>query len=863
MAENAGLKEKIVSVVDNVRYYWNDPPKGRYMTFKEILSYAFGGIGFYLIVSMSWTCLLASTNVFITGTIGIGPTDMYIMYVIAVLSGIPLTGLRANIIDNTRNKAGKYRPYIIRMGIPSALLFIAMVWFPYDKLKLIVGTNVVFGDRTADYIAKCVVLLIFNILLQFFYYFFYDAYENLIHVLSPNSQERADVASIKSVIYSLGPSVVNLIMPIIAQNVYHTNQTDVRVYRLVYPILSVIGVALLVVVYANTQEKIIQAKTHVVQVKFFDSLKAVAKNKYFWIIALAGWIGFLETAYSNILYWLYNYGGACSGNVYSIIVTLNGNSALWGMILAPFFIRKYGKKNVQIVTNLLNILFIIMTLPVVTAGVDDTGNLKSYIIWCVLICLYFNGIVGAFAHILTPSIQADIRDYQQYISGERIDGMFSAITAIGNVITLATAVVLPALQEKFGMTAANAKTVVSNSNIMSRVLPGNQDTIGTMLQQQAANGQDMFSASNALYDVSGTLMPLLRILVIVAAGGAVLNVIPFFFYDFDEYKQKSVVRVLKVRSLFEDYGNNALDNHQIVEAIDMVENAREMAVAQPKEADKKMYKSASDRAARKAAKKQYRENIAFNEEIEISKFVCKELDKFQTDNYIHQVDVYTRIYEAGLEGIVNSSMSSLKADLKKAKALPKQTEGQKERRAFDVQLAKTRISAKKAYDKHYGSVKNFVEPQMSDITDLFEQEDEIEAKIFELNKEKAAAKKNGEKDKAAEISAQIKAFEKENKAVIAQAKKKQDEYAQFNRAAKPYLDARKLLLQKENYSHFDEIAALYEEAKINADQEDREKEELAALKRAEQEAELAAKKAEKAMKKAEKADKKSNKKQDK
>lgn len=863
MAENAGLKEKIVSVVDNVRYYWNDPPKGRYMNFKEILSYAFGGIGFYLIVTMSWTCLLASTNVFITGTIGIGPTDMYIMYVIAVLSGIPLTGLRANIIDNTRNKAGKYRPYIIRMGIPSALLFIAMVWFPYDKLKLIVGTNAVIGDKTADYIAKCVVLLIFNVLLQFFYYFFYDAYENLIHVLSPNSQERADVASIKSVIYSLGPSVVNLIMPIIAQNVYHTNQTDVRVYRLVYPILSIIGIALLVVVYANTQEKIIQAKTHVVQVKFFDSLKAVAKNKYFWIIALAGWIGFLETAYSNILYWLYNYGGACSGNVYSIIVTLNGNSALWGMILAPFFIRKYGKKNVQIVTNLLNILFIIMMLPFVTAGVDETGNLKSYIIWCVLICLYFNGVVGAFAHILTPSIQADIRDYQQYISGERIDGMFSAITAIGNVITLATAVVLPALQEKFGMTVSNAKTVVLNSNIMSRVLPGNEDTIGAMLQQQAANGQDMFAASNALYDVSGTLIPLLRILVIVAAGGAVMNVIPFFFYDFDEYKQKSVVRVLKVRSLFEDYGNKALDNHQIVEAIEMVENAREMAAAQPKEADKKMYKSASGKAERRAAKKQYRENLAFNEEIEISKFVCKELDKFQTDNYIHQVDVYTRIYEAGLEGIADSSMSSLKADLKKAKALPKQTEGQKERRAFDVQLAKTRISAKKAYDKHYGSVKNFVEPQMSDITDLFEREDEIEAKIFELNKEKAAAKKNGEKNKVAEISAQIKALEKEDKNVIAQAKKKQDEYAQFNRAAKPYLDARKLLLQKENYSHFDEIAALYDEAKINADQEDREKEELAALKRAEQEAELAAKKAEKAMKKAEKADKKAAKKQDK
>ena len=58
----------------------------------------------------------------------------------------------------------------------------------------------------------------------------------------------------------------------------------------------------------------------------------------------------------------------------------------------------------------------------------------------VMACLYLNAVVGAFAHILNPSIQADIRDYQQYRSGERIDGMFAAVTAIGNVITLITPV---------------------------------------------------------------------------------------------------------------------------------------------------------------------------------------------------------------------------------------------------------------------------------------------------------------------------------------------------------------------------------------------------------------------------------------
>ena len=79
-----------------------------------------------------------------------------------------------------------------------------------------------------------------------------------------------------------------------------------------------------------------------------------------------------------------------------------------------------------------------------------------------------------------------------------------------------------------------------------------------------------------------------------------------------------------------------------------------------------------------------------------------------------------------------------------------------------------------------------------------------------------------------------------------------DEFAKFNRAAKPYIDARKLLLQLENYSHFEEIAALYDEAKEKADAEDKEKQIIADLKRREQQEELEARKAAKAARKANK-----------
>ncbi|HIZ11988.1 MAG TPA: MFS transporter, partial [Candidatus Eubacterium faecavium] len=589
-------------------------------------------------------------------------------------------------------------------------------------------------------------------------------------------------------------------------------------------------------------EKIVQAKTHTIQIGFWDALKEVAKNKYFWIISLAGWLGFLEGAYGNILTWSYNYGHTASGAEFALIQTLTGNASLWGMLLAPLCIRKWGKKRVLLAINTLNVVFIL------AMGL----NMDS--IWWLFICVYFNWLVGAFEQITTPAIQADIRDYQQYKSGERIDGMFAAVTTIGGIITLFTSGVLPAVQEMYGIKEGNGYE--SPYDILD-----------------VTTGQP------------GLLHDMMLALIIMAAVGAFLNMVPYFFYDFTEKKQKSVVRVLQVRALFEDYGNNALDNHQIVEAIDMVEEARKMSVAEPKSVSKSIYrnvtkeykkqrKNVSDKdklallkkdykANLKAAKLEYREALAFNEEIDISKFVCDELEKFDSNLYKYQIDVYQKIYDGGIEGIVDSSYDELRKDLANAKAMPQNTHEEKEIRKFAVTLAKKKISAKKAFEKYYGSVKDFVEPDMAELTAIFEEEDSTEAQIFDLVKEKTAAKKAKNKAEYDEIQAKIKRLNAQLKEIRAREKKKMDEFAQFNRAAKPFVDARKLLLQKENYSHFEEIADLYDEAKINADAEDREKEELAALKRKEQEAELEKRKAEKALKKAQRSEKKSSRKKDK
>lgn len=805
MSDNVSLKQKVTSVIDNVKYYWKEPPKGKYMTFKEIVAYSFGGIGSYFIIAMGTALLVNTTNMIVGGAIGVDPTDMYLLYIISTIANIPLTAVRANMIDNTRGKGGKYRPYLLSMGLPTAIIAIAYVWFPYEKLELIFGSGTLFGEKVS-YVITCAMVLVFNLLLQFFYNFFNDAYTNLIHVLSPNTQERTDVLSIKSVVYSLAPSIINIVLPIVAQIAANNNLYDIRVYRYSYPVFAVIGMLLTIFVYANTEEKIVQAKTHTIQISFKDALKEVAKNKYFWIISLAGWLGFLEGAYGNILTWSYNYGHTCSGGTFALIQTLTGNAAMWGMILAPFCIRKFGKKRVLLAVNTLNIVFILAM------------RLNMYSIWWLFICVYFNWLVGAFEQITTPAIQADIRDYQQYRTGERIDGMFSAVKTIGDCVTLATSAILPAVQKYYGVFEGNG-------------------------YEKAFDILDVDTGE------PGLLYKMMSALIIMAAVGAFMNMVPYFFYDFTEKKQKSIVRVLQVRSLFEDYGNKALGNRQLVEAIDLVNNAREMAASAPKELNKNSYKNIADKEEKKAAKKAYKEAVIFNEEIDISKFVCAEIDKFNSDLYRHQVSVCEAIYAEGLTGVKNIVISNVRRELAAAKALPKNTEEEKEFRKFEIEMAKKKISAKKAFDKYYGALNDFAEPDMAALTALFDKEDECDVKIFDLTEKMTLAKKEDDKELAAELKAQIKAVTAEKKSIQKQAKALMDEFAKFNRAAKPYNDAKKLLVQKENYSHFDEIAALYDEAKEKAEEEERIKEEEAAKRRAEEQAELERRKAEKAAKK--------------
>lgn len=738
------------SVLNNLKQHWKTPPKGRYMPYKEIASLSAGGIGVRFITYCFNQMILSTGNTLIGNTIGIDPTALYIIYIISLLSSFPLTALRARMIDNTRSMKGKYRPYIITMGIPTVILGSAFIWMPYEHMSLAV---------------KCAVVLAFNIGFQFFYNFYYDSYDSLINVLSPNSIERSDVLSIRCVVENLSPSIVSIIFPLLARLITGENTLfDLRIYRILFPPMLFFGFIISLIVYKNTEEKIVQAKSHYISIRFIDALKSVAKNKYFWIISLAGWMGFLEGSFNNIMQWMYNYQAACSPGQYSIIVAIAGNASFWPNLVAPYFIRKYGKKKILIFTNLLSIVFILMMLPIVR--MTGTPN----VIWMLLFVTFINQFITSMGHLMTPSINADIRDYQQYVTGERIDGMFAAVGLIGNVITMVTGLALPMIYEKSGL---NKEVALS-------------------LGYDGSNVYDVLFNHDYFVSISS-------VLIVASVIGAAMNVIPYFFFDLTEAKQKGVVSVLKIRAMFEDYGNNALSNEILAEGIEIIREAREFSQKTPNDL----------KAAKAQGKAEYKRVKLENEQIEIAKFVADELNRFNTSSGKAELEYARTVAAAGLDGFLSAALPTM-ADIRN---MPRSTREEKHLRREMMRRIRDINDAQKAVNKYFPN--GIAEFDTRILDGLFEAEHQTETKLLELAKAMKSAKENGRTDMIAPIREEMQTLRQKKADIKAQIKAASKENSNYRRAAKPYLDAVKTVVQAENYCKLDVIEAMYKETVKN------------------------------------------------
>ena len=227
--------------------------------------------------------------------------------------------------------------------------------------------------------------------------------------------------------------------------------------------------------------------------------------------------------------------------------------------------------------------------------------------------------------------------------------------------------------------------------------------------------------------------------------------------------------------------------------------------------------------------------------LEISAMVVEEMNKFETKQVQDQVALAHEIADAGLQGLAHADKSLLL----QAKAMPKSTQFEKKIRSEAVSLAKRRLTSKKLIRKNYPE--GIIEFDTSIFDSLFAQEDEVEEDLETAYKMLFEAQNNNDKVKIRQNKLDIKNLKVTRKAILRAIKVANNDYSLFRRTTKPYQDAVKLIKQQENYRHFDDIAAMFEEAKARKEENERLRKEKEDKEKADRAAEIQRIKQEKAM----------------
>lgn len=485
---------KIKSIVTDFFAHWKVPAEGHYVSNKEIVAYSAGGMGVQFIMAMVGQIAMTASCILIGSVYGIKPFDLGILSMVATFFALVLQPLKGYLIDNTRGKKGKARPYIFWLGPPTVVLVILFSLIPMSW----------------TYSQKLISIGVLFCLLNFVANFYLGMYTQLAQLLTPNTDERAGIISVSSIVYSLAPTITGALLPLIADPL--GGLTNITVYRIVFPIFCLIGVALGYVAYFGTKERIVVAKRYVVKMKFWDGFKKICTNKYFWIVNVSSWFAFAKGALLAIMTWSYIYT-LQNNQIFSVMTLIMGTASLVGMLVSPFIIKLIGKKNTVIATNILYAVACILVFFCI----------NNFVLTAILFyVLYFTGAVQI---ITAPAMNADTLDYQQWKSGDRLEGFAGNFSMIGSVLGMGTGLVIPAIYQMYGL--------IDNYDV--------------------------------LYDPS-IRTPMYKMLIIISAIGTIFVTLPYIFYDLSEKKHKLIIADLKERALEQNKEDGIIESNDELEA---------------------------------------------------------------------------------------------------------------------------------------------------------------------------------------------------------------------------------------------------------------------------------------------------------
>lgn len=539
-----GFFQKVGFFVKDFFAHWNIPAKdGYYLSNKEFMAYAVGGMGVqgmgiltqYFAISMG--VHLAYVYNFDQQIV------LYTTWIMAILSlfRAPLVGW---IIDNTETKWGKYRPYLLFTGFLSVACFWLLAFIP-DLFMPEAGEPY---TETKKWLVIGSYQLIYFIALTV-YSFFSFGRVGLSQVITPNTNERTKLYSVGGVIDSLGPSIVQMLFPLIANGVYGQQglvfkeqygswtaeqvqqaglgfgMENILTYQVIFPIMGCVCVALALVMFFGTKERIIQEKKVKQKISFIGGIVKSFKNKYFWIFNISNVLAFGRLLiFASVNYiCAYMIGGQLGGNLRGIMPTIMAVGFVPGMLFSPIIQKYLGKKKMTLLSFAGSATISTLILLLVLFAYDVAAT--PYLMFAGI---FLHNIFAALWTVTSPAMTADYCEYQQWKTGDRLDGYMSQYTQVFSTICgLFSTWLTSEILIKLG---AKDSVAYENPDIMRKVF--------------------------IMWAILG-----------IACGA--LAIIPFLFWDLTEKRQLEMTKELKIRAMQNKINEGEFSQDDVNEAVEL------------------------------------------------------------------------------------------------------------------------------------------------------------------------------------------------------------------------------------------------------------------------------------------------------
>lgn len=488
----------------DLRKHWRCPSQGNYVSNSELASYSIGGLGVKTVNAMLSQIALAPTCVLIGTVYKLSPSNIMILFIITNIISVLKTPLVSMLVDNTNTKIGKFRPYLLWAGIPSVIGVLALVWFvPMEAAPL----------------TKMILIGVFYNLLAISQPLYNNGYMGISQVISPLSAERTKIMSISEFIANLGPSIVSFLFPILAALCFgEMGLENIMAYRIFLPIFAISGFLLGLLVIVSTNERIIVSKEITKKVKFFDGIKQISGNKYFWLVTVSKFFDGFKAGLGMLITWicLYQLGSSSMAGIIPTIVSL---AFIPGMLLAPICMKRFGARKFGFFSNALNCVFAILMFVTFKKGV---------VFFAIALFLY--NFASGPQYVTQTTILSDGLDYQQDKKGERIEGFAQnfmlMITTVGTILST---IIFTGIYENYGLKA---------------------DPI---------TGQTDYKI---LVDAA-IREPIISGVIIVVAIACILSALPYLFCDMTPKKHNAIINSLEKKKFYADHLNNDLSEEQI------------------------------------------------------------------------------------------------------------------------------------------------------------------------------------------------------------------------------------------------------------------------------------------------------------